>query len=367
MKLKHPLLWFSIVAAAVIVLIVWSAKRPPKAPISSPLAPDVGSEQAEHKTAVAPGMQEIASVGSGQASGSPSTNSATSPLPHAQSKEEQAKEVLATLNDVPVDFYGKAQDQYGNPIQSAEIIGSIIYDNGRSNGVREIQTVTDAKGLFELHGGNGESLSVRLRKEGYTVSDSTKAGFKYSHFYPEVRHVPDPQRPAIIEMWKLQGAEKLVHFQTKIYVKRDGTPSAFDLQTGQIVESGGDIILSIESPASPNPTSQYEWKAKIQAVGGGTIAWNDAGLEKMLLAPEAGYEPEIIVGYQSGVKPWSSRFAGGFYFKSRNGAIYGKLGIGIVTDFVKNQSVPVTIGSYLNPAGSRNLELDPALVVEAQP
>ena len=43
----------------------------------------------------------------------------------------------------------------------------------------------------------------------------------------------------------------------------------------------------------------------------------------------------------------------------------GKVDLAITTDFVKDGSVPISLGGYINLAGSRNLEIDPKLVTEA--
>lgn len=364
MKIERSTFWLCVGAALLLLLVVWVSKR---ADTTQHVKEDSPTKTVEQPSAIRPDRREtvLATL--------PRSNDAVATtIPNAaaskptSTKEELTREALSSLNDVPIDFYGKLQDQFGNAVAGAEITGSVIFDNGSSNGVRNVQTTSDANGLFALHGGNGESLSVMPRKEGYALA-STKAGFKYSHFYPEERYLPDASQPAVIEMRKLQGAERLIRFRTKAYVSLDGTPNAFDLQTGRRVESGGDIVLSIDSPASPDSILQYDWTAKIQAVGGGLINWNDAGFENMFLAPEDGYERELVIGHQRGAKPWSSRFTGNFYFRSRNGAAYGKLSIGIVTDVVKGESVPVTISSYVNPAGSRNLELDAARVIEAKP
>src|SRR5262249_47206394 len=155
---------------------------------------------------------------------------------------------------------------------------------GSSNGVRQVQTTSDGNGLFALHGGNGESLSVTPRKQGYALA-SDNAGFKYSHFYPEARHVPNPSQPVVIEMHKLQGAERLIHYQSKVYVPLDGSPVRLDLQTGRTVDTDGDIIIRVESSPVPNATEKYDWKASVQVVNGG-LATTRTEFEKMYVAPE---------------------------------------------------------------------------------
>jgi hypothetical protein len=366
MKIRRSILWLCAVAVGLLVLVVWFGRRPVgESPASSQSPDEATVETAERKPAVAPGGREAVPSAPRPNVASPAATTGTPSSVFVQSKEEQAKEALVTLNDVPIDFYGRVQDQFGNPVSGAEITGSIIYDNGSSNGVREIKTVADANGSFEFHGGNGESLSVIPRKEGYALG-SAEAGFKFSHFYPEARHVPNPSQPAVIEMRKLQGAERLIHFQSKAYVPLDGTPARFDLQTGRRVETGGDIIIRIESSPAPNVTEKYDWKATVQPVNGGLIT-SGTEFEKMYDAPESGYEPQFVVSFQKNAQPWSNGFNGGFYLRSRGGSGYGKLGLGINTDIVKNGAVLVMLNAYVNPAGSRNLELDPALVSEARP
>lgn len=283
-----------------------------------------------------------------------------------EAKEERTRTVLSELNDVVIVFYGKVQDQFGNPVVGAEVTGSVHLDNGTVAGVRDIKTVSDEKGLFQFNEGKGESLSVTPRKKGYAIA-STNAAFKYSYFYPEVRYVPDPSHPTVIEMWKLQGAAHLVHFQTEAHVPLNGAKVAFDLQTGKQITSGGDIVIRIQSAKEPNTAEKYDWQASIQAVDGGLIPFSDIEFERVFQAPEWGYEPEFSVRYEKEVKPWSTTFNGVFFLKSRGGNSYGKLGIEILSDLVKNGTVTVILNSYVNPAGSRNLELDPQLVTEAKP
>jgi hypothetical protein len=202
------------------------------------------------------------------------------------------------------------------------------------------------------------------RKEGYTLA-ATTAGFRYSHLYPESRHVPSPSQPAVIEMWKLQGGQRLIHFQLKAYVPLNGTANVFDLQSGKRVESGGDLVVYVKSSATPNPTERYDWDVTLQAVGGGLIDSGGIEFEKMFAAPEQGYQAETRFAFRKDERPWATRLNSGFYLKSRFGGCYAKVGFGIMSDIVKNGAVPVILSGYLNPAGSRNLEVDPVLVSES--
>jgi len=167
-------------------------------------------------------------------------------------------------------------------------------------------------------------------------------------------------------MWKLQGGERLIHYQTQMNVPLGGTPRAFDLQTGKQVESGGDIIVSVTSSPTPDVRQQYDWQVTIRAVDGGLFL-SDKDFEQMFQAPDTGYQPQFVAAYQKGAQSWTTTLNDVFYLTSRSGRCYGKLGIEVLSDVVKNGTIPVILNSYLNPGGSRNLEINPQLVTEARP
>ncbi len=354
MKIRPLVLWTCIFAIVLLVLF-WFTKRPGTKAVSSQSSTARNVvESTPEENAPFSRRRVTARQASVVTNGTP-----------IEAKEDRARTVLSELNDVPIIFYGTLQDQFGNPIAGAEIIGSVIIDNGVREGTEKVSAISDANGFFKLNGGNGESLGVMPRKEGYALT-STQTEFKYSHFYPESRHLPDARNPIVFKMWKLQGGERLIHFQFKARIPCNGESERFDLQTGRRVESGGDILIQVESPTKANAIEKYSWKAVLQPVDGGIIPYA-ARMESVFLAPEAGYETKFITGYQQDALPWSSRFNGSFYLKARNGGTYSKIDFGIVTDAVKDGSVPVMISGYINPAGSRNLEINSSLVIEAKP
>ena len=267
-------------------------------------------------------------------------------------------------NHVTIVFYGKVEDQTGNPVVNAVVSFDVRVLNGYESTVKRGQQTTDANGFFTISGYKGQDLTVIPQKEGYTLG-TTRTLFTYSHL-SEGYFVPDAGNPTVIKMWKLQGADHLIHYQTEVRVPIDGTPVTFDFQTGQRVQTGGDVRVRIETTPTPNVIQRYDWHATIQAVNGGLIT-SDADFDRMFMAPDSGYQPEITNSYQRDIKPWSTTFNGVFYFTSRNGSSYGKLGIEVLSDVVKNATVPVILNSYVNPASSRNLEIDPKLVTEAHP
>jgi hypothetical protein len=275
------------------------------------------------------------------------------------------KQVLEA-NDVDIVFYGKLEDQSGNALGNAPINFEIRYENVNGKGVSRGQVVSDGNGLFTVSGYKGERLSCIPEKPGYVLVGHNNGGI-YSHSWPEAQRVHSaPNNPVIIKMWKLQGGEHLVHFQTETRVPLDGTPTTFDLQTGQRVQSGGDLTISVKTTPTPNIRQRYDWQMKIQPVNGGLISSSE-DFEQMFQAPESGYETEFNMEYQKDVMPWTTTFNGGYYFTSRNQGCYGKLGIEVLSDVVRDGTVPVIFNGYLNPASSRNLEIDPTKVTEAKP
>jgi hypothetical protein len=283
----------------------------------------------------------------------------------SRTKAEQMLEVLSTKNHVPIEFYGRLEDQFGTAVPNARVRFNVHIQSGNLARIEEGQTDSDVNGLFAISGYRGERLSLAPEKSGYVLA-STNCGGVYSELYPpEQRIHPDPNDPIVIRMWRLQGAEPLIHFQVRTRLDCNGVPAAFDLRTGKRVDSGGDVVIRIESSTKPDVIQKYDWKATVQVPDGGIVPSDGMGLERMFQAPESGYEREVCIGYDRNSKPWSSRFNGGFFIKARGGGLYGKVDLSITTDFAREGSVPVSLGGYVNLAGSRNLEIDLKLVTEA--
>ena len=79
-------------------------------------------------------------------------------------------DTLSTQNDVPIIFYGKLEDQFGNPVSDARITGTTIVNNGVTEGIGKFLTTSDANGQFTLDAGKGESLGIMPRKSGYALA-----------------------------------------------------------------------------------------------------------------------------------------------------------------------------------------------------
>jgi hypothetical protein len=366
MKIRSFIIWFIVIVAVLIALALWHGK---KQPLEKPLAGSTTVNAASSADSV-PSAPVNASVytnmppAEGASSATTVTNQSKSPLP--QDKVTVLKEILQA-NDVDIVFYGRLEDQFGSAIGNTTINFSVRYENMSDRGVQRGRVVADGNGFFKIAGYRGQDISIVPEKAGYTPLEMKGIGNYSPVLYPEDQRAhPDPNNPIVIKMWKLQGGEHLVHFQTETRVPLDGATTTFDLQTGQRVQNGGDLTISVKTTPTPNIRERYDWQVNIQSVNGGLISSSE-DFAQMFQAPESSYEPEFSMDYQRDVKPWTTTFNGVFYFTSRNQGCYGKIGLEVLSDVVKDGTIPVILNCYLNPAGSRNLEIDPAKVTEAHP
>jgi hypothetical protein len=361
MKIRGSIIWFVVVVAGLIMLVLWLGKKPVQTPLSVVVATNAAPPTAS--TPTVPSNVYIHTNAPSAQVASSSTPAAIRTLP--QDKVGVLKEILQA-NDADIVFYGRLEDQFGNAVGNTPVNFAVRYENLNGRGVQRGQVVADGNGLFKISGYKGQDISVIPEKAGYIPLEIKGIGNYSPVLYPEDQRAhPDPNNPILIKMWKLQGGEHLIHLQTEIHVPIDGTPINLDLQTGQI-SGGGDLIVQVKTVPAPNVRQRYDWQATIQSINGGLISSSEE-FEQMLQAPDTGYNSKFDIAYQKDVIPWSTTFNGGFYFSSRNGGCYGKLGIEILSDVVKNGTVPVILNSYVNPSGSRNLEIDPKLVTEAHP
>lgn len=281
------------------------------------------------------------------------------------SKREAVREVLSALNHQPIEFYGKVIDQYEVPVADAEVNAQIIYNTGLASGVKKPTTLTDSNGYFSFTGFMGRTLDFDITKTGYQFTPEGDA-FDYTKLVTENRrHHPDSRNPVILKMWKLRGGEPLVQSGRHIDISPDGIPITVDLLTRKLVADGGDIIIKLKHQTWPHGAvvEHYDWRAEIDAVEGGFID-ADQRIGNMLLAPESGYLPSLVITMAAKQSDWSKTVTKNVYLKSR-GNIYSRLVINIECNPIQPTST-VQLGWWLNPSGSRNLEYDPAKRIETK-
>ena len=282
------------------------------------------------------------------------------PAPPTQTKAERAKEALATLNDEDVVLYGRVTDQFDMPVAGAEVSGSIQVNNSARVGADKIALVTDANGLFTISGYKGKALGVNASKPGYVMA-TTNTRFVYSRLWSETeQHNPDPNNPAIIKMWKLQGAEPLVGINQRYKFPYASAPVNFDLLAGKIVASGGDIKITVSRSAGVvSERTLQDWSVQVEAVDGGVIKTDATEARVTYALPEGGYQPgDTIILSTNAPHQWAGSIERMYFVRSRGGQVYSKVNVGLAINRNPTEPVWVEFRGTANANGSRNFEAD---------
>ena len=276
-------------------------------------------------------------------------------IEHAYRQGEMEKglamaEMMTLSDNQSQDFYGRVIDQHGQPVVGADVSININLSFGQGGTQK---TKTDASGNFQFTGIRGESVSVTPEKSGYQI-EGHGLGL-HGRGGPE----SNPNHRAIYTMWKLKGPEPMIHDSERYRVKSDSRIYTVDLLSKKLVEGTndpGDLLIQFQRPAQVKPHENFEWSFTLTPLGGGVIeVTNEDYLNE---APAKGYRPQYRLDMTPANPKWSGwNGEATFYLKSRNGKAYGHFHIRL--DPVDRDGSSMEIESYVNPAGSRNLEFDP--------
>jgi hypothetical protein len=355
MRIRASVVLLLFLATGVVVFFAWhfrkqSERSPTLANQIEPAAlpPELGSTQPVN-LAISPHQQTT----------TPS-NPPLSSTPSASTKADQARIALSSYNDVPIIFYGKVEDQFGNPVVDASVEFTVQANNGLSANTKRGRVASDARGLFTIQGYTGENLSASPKKPGYALA-STNTLWMYSPLWPDDQRAhPDLTNPVVIRMWKLQGAEPLVTIDKSFRLQHTNASLHFDLLNGEIVPFGGDLIVTIQRQAGAiSGRNRLDWGVRIEAVEGGIM--KSAGQEATTYsAPETGYaaRQEFLFSTNAPYK-WAGGFTEGFFVMSRKGQVYSKLGLSVRINDDPNGVLYVRFSGFASTNGSRNWEGDP--------
>jgi len=265
---------------------------------------------------------------------------------------------MAGINAKPINVYGKVIDQFGQPVVDATVNGdTLLMISFERSGGETVSTITDAQGRFSFTGLHGARFGLKIEKAGYKYD--TQLNVNWWNNYK-----PDPDNPAIFHMWKLQGAEPMVS-DSKFYgIKPDGRFYTIDLINGTKTEGTtgqGDLIVQIIRPAQIQQGQKFDWSFTMQANDGGFIETTDPYLNE---APESGYQSQYTITMSANDPNWQEEVQDKtFYLESRNGTVYGQMRVTIIPNY--NDTSVFKFESYVNPSGSRDLEIDPKKVTQA--
>lgn len=315
-------------------------------------------------------------IDQGAPSKPPLDSHSTPPTSPTQKPSPELRKTIETLNHNEIEFYGRAVDQFGEPVSAADVEGVVLVNTGSRGGQMRRQTMTDAQGYFQFGGFKGQDLGIGINKEGYEYR-RRNSSFSYTYFEADhERHIPDSKNPVIFVLWKKQGAEALVHYREVFWeIPADGSPVGLDLATGKLVKDRPDVVMSlVRDPLRMRAGEMgYRWKATITAPSGGVITAGEQDYYNE--APETGYVPQFEhVQEAQSVRDaqaerikwtWENSVTETLFIKSREGQRYARVEFSIYpggrTDNDAEGSVGVRV--WLNPKGSRNLEFDPAKAI----
>ena len=292
----------------------------------------------------------------------------TGALEHAGQKPGSGlRLIFETLNHSPIEFYGRALDQFGLPVAEAEVQGVLLYNTGLKSGVKTVLTSTDSQGYFQFRGLAGQDLGIGISKSGYEYR-SHHSSFSYSYFEADhKRHQPDSKQPVVFVLWKKTGAESLIHYDLDRDIPADGTPVRINLATGETGVSEADLTISVSRTPLRMRFGErdFSWSAMVDVEEGGLIRVGQ--LDYYNLAPELGYVPQFQFAQESrpggDEREWRESFSDDFFISSRGGKNFAHITLRILANADRAEGddvAAVRTVVWLNPNGSRNLEFDPA-------
>lgn len=264
-----------------------------------------------------------------------------------QIMEKTPQQIIAEKNSRSQDFYGKAVDQYGQPVPDAEVSGALIIETDEGFNTEPHTTKTDLDGLFEFTGLHGADLNVKIKKDGYKLGDRGEGR------QGAIGGISNPNNRAIFTMWKIHGAEPLVGSTIEAAVPYDGTSAVFDMATGK-ESSNGDLKVTLSrfpQQLKRGLVHPYDWRFKIELLNGGLLEERDP---YPYWAPDNGYQPSFEFEINSNSIPWMNQSEENFYIKNTQGQY------GLMKFIIYSAPTPagVHINITINPSGSQNLEPD---------
>jgi hypothetical protein len=351
MKIRPSIFLLCAVAIALAVLLIWRIKHSTPTSLETTTSPkptvSIATMEIQPKTNAVTTSNRVTST---------SANSTNIP---GESKAQQMSEGLSTLNDVPIVFYGKIEDQFSDPVANATVNFGVRIYNGYESTVKSGQITSDANGLFTISGYRGESLGIGVQKSGYAWVSMNGSGI-YSELWPDSQRAhPDPNNPTVIKMWKLQWAEPLIGINKEYKLPFIGTPILFDLVSGKVVPIGGDleaIITRAPGVITQRRQNHGDWSIELLPVNGGIIESDYHTSQVTFEAPADGYQDNYFIQMNHDDPGWYDNIQKAFFMTSRNGQVYSKFSLGFKINDDPNGTMYFQFKGVANTNSSRNWE-----------
>jgi hypothetical protein len=268
--------------------------------------------------------------------------------------------MVQTIFSAPISFYGKVQDQFGQPVAGASVEYDVV-DKFWQEGSKYHGT-SGADGVFTIANIGGAGMVVGVMKDGYdSINGKSSQSFGYGMGVDEYRKAPPTQdNPAIFVLRKKAKAEPLIAISTNFRVPKNGSPVEISLKTGGQVSGQGDLEIECwTADQNKDAHHHYEWHCRFSVPGGGIVERGDQLDEQ---APVDEYKPSVEFEMAQDAQPWRPSAGGDYFLKLGNGS-YARARL----QMIAGGDHFATVESYLNPnQGDRDLEYDPQMQAAAK-
>lgn len=248
---------------------------------------------------------------------------------------------------MPIEFYGKVVDQFGQPVVNA----TVVLNWTAVGGGKELRQTTGSDGKFALTGENGKRMTVDIMRQGYLPTRQSFQSFEYAEFFNELFHVPDLNQPVVFRMQKLMGTEPFYVYPFNGKTTPDGSALWLNVEQGTFARTG-DLSFAVSLGQEKNRIGP-EYVVIVQA-------WNGAMLmptseEFPFLAPEEGYQSTLRLPQWASDSNYQKQTNLKFYVKLPGGRYAF---VGVEVNVIPGGDVVLNGAVRYNEKWSKNLEFD---------
>ena len=277
--------------------------------------------------------------------------------------------------DQPIACYLQFVDQDRKPVGNTRFKCSIWSKDisGTEYGKRDLDSVVSSpQGEISIVGQRGGYLGFTVDDDRY-IHYIVPQGFgggpmlilKFSsNGVPTPPEHGAPGKPAVIQIWKKEGAQPLIELSGDLHIPYSGEPIHIDLLTGAVVKQGGDLLIEAEMPKTDEERQRAADSRGIFPAHF-TVTVLDGGF--LALKGDAAEEAKYVAGITSTEFP-DTKFFGSIirvtaFIKLRDGQLHGRLDLLVGAESVSKPEqgrIVVRISNtIINPTGSCSLEPDP--------
>lgn len=274
-----------------------------------------------------------------------------------ESPVRKVYETASTMGVVPVSFYARVVDQYGEPVSGAYFRASVM--GSMLGNYTPVSGNASQSGGFRIEAKGSDITIMALQKPGYiftatdcygkhTCAFSAQDTFYAAKTAPHQKTWEDHQSGETaytFKMHKLGYVEGVYSGMVYFVPPKDGGWQTMRMGLNEDASNSPDYVGHLRMRVLDR--ADDNWKVEIQAVNGGIqLAPKDDAY--MSIAPESGYQQTFVFECKRD-GDCNARNNRRFYFYSNGGKEYGAMVVGITHGMS---------GLYrINTKGSRDLNM----------